>query len=128
MKYINLILIVSFLLSCSTDEQNGQTKPVIVSQVVVPEFAKVDEIVPVYVKAYAPNGCWSNLTVSLTKSKDFHYEINAKGFYNGNSICPEIYEEKDTVINMTFSTAGKYCFEANKAPFLIEHDTITVNN
>ncbi len=128
MKYINLILIVFLLLGCSKEEEKGQFEPVIVSEVVIPTSANIGVSIPIQVRAYAPNGCWSNLQINLTKSQANHYQITATGFNNGNIVCPDVLVGKVTTFNLIFSEAGEYYFQSNKTPFTILYDTIRVNN
>lgn len=128
MKYLNIILIALFLLNCSRDGEKGQFEPVFISKVEIPSYANIGVSVPIYVQAYAPNGCWSNLKISLTESKKNHYQITAMGFNNGSLVCPEILIQKDTTFNLVFKEAGEYYFQSNKAPFTIKYDTLRVNH
>jgi hypothetical protein len=127
MKYINIILIAILLLSCSREDEKGQFEPVVISKTEIPLTAKIGEVVPIHVNAYAPNGCWSNLQISLTESNENHYQITAKGFNSGGSVCPEVLIQKDTVFNLTFDRSGEYYFQSNRSPFTIMYDTIRVN-
>lgn len=128
MKYINIILIAFLLLSCSKEEEKRQFEPVVVSKVEIPSQTNIGVSVPIHVKAYAPNGCWSNLKINLTKNQENHYQIIAVGLNNGNLVCADILIQKDTTFNIIFNKAGEYYFQSNKAPFTIKHDTIRVNN
>lgn len=124
MKYTTIIFFAFFLLGCSKEDEQGQYEPVVVSETEIPSTAKIGELVTLHVKAYAPNGCWSNLQISLTKSDENHYLITAKGYNNGNLVCPDIVIQKDTVFNVSFNKVGAYYFQSNKSPFTILHDTI----
>lgn len=128
MKLLNLILIALLLFSCTKEEEKGQTKPVFVSEVVIPLFANIEESTPIHVKAYAPNGCWSNVKIYLRKTQENHYQITATGFFNGNLTCSDILIEKDTTFHLTFKSAGKYYFQSNENPLILKHDTITITN
>lgn len=128
MKYINIILITFLLWSCSKEEEKGRFEPVFVSNVEIPLSANIGVSIPIHVKAYAPNGCWSNLKINLTKNQGNHYQITAMGLNNGNLVCPEILIQKDTTFNLIFNDVGEYYFQSNKAPFTIKYDTIKVND
>ena len=127
MKYINIILIAILLLNCSREDEKGQFEPIVVSKTEIPLTAKIGEVVPIHVNAYAPNGCWSNLQISLTESNENHYQITATGFNSGSSVCTDILIQKDTVFNLTFNRGGEYYFQSNRLPFTIIYDTIRVN-
>lgn len=126
MKYTILIFFAFFLLSCSKENEKGQFEPVVVSTTEIPSTAKIGELVPIHVKAYTPNGCWSKLQISLTKNDENHYLIIAKGYNNGDLTCPDIVIQKDTVFNLSFNKVGAYFFQSNKSPFTILHDTIRI--
>lgn len=127
MKYIHIILIVILLLSCSGEDEKGQYKPIVIANTEIPLTVKIGEVVPIHVYAYASNSCWSNLQISLTESTENHYQITAKGFNSGGSVCPEVLIQKDTVFNLTFDRSGEYYFQSNRSPFTIMYDTIRVN-
>ena len=127
MKYIHIILIAILLLSCSGEDEKGQYKPIVIANTEIPLTVKIGEVVPIHVYAYAPNSCWSNLQISLTESNENHYQITAKGFNSGGSVCPEVLIQKDTVFNLTFNRSGEYYFQSNISPFTIMYDTIRVN-
>lgn len=127
MKYIHIILIAILLLSCSGEDEKGQYKPIVIANTEIPLTVKIGEVVPIHVYAYAPNSCWSNLQISLTESAENHYQITAKGFNSGGSVCPEVLIQKDTVFNLTFNRSGEYYFQSNRSPFTIMYDTIRVN-
>lgn len=126
MKYTFIILLAFFLFGCSIEGEKGQFEPVVVSTTEIPSTAKIGEVVPVYVKAYAPNGCWSKLQINLTKSDENHYLITATGYNNGDLACPDIVIQTDTVFNLSFNKAGAYYFQSNKLPFTLLHDTIRI--
>ena len=126
MKYINIILITILLLSCSREDEKGQFEPVVISKTEIPLTAKIGEVVPIHVNAYAPNGCWSNLQISLTKNNENHYQMTATGFDNESLDCNDVLIGKDTVFNLTFNRVGEFYFQSNKSPYTILYDTISV--
>ena len=127
MKYINIILIATLLLSCTREEEKGQFEPIVVSKTEIPLTAKIGEVVPIHVNAYAPSSCWSDLHISLTKNDENHYQITATGFNNESLVCNDVLIGTDTVFNLTFNRGGEYYFQSNRSPFTIIYDTIRVN-
>lgn len=129
MKHLMLIFIPLFLVcSCSKEDQKGQVLPAFVSNVIIPLSTTIGDSTPVYVQAYAPNGCWYNIRINLNETLEYHYEITATGVFNGNLVCSDVIIEGDTTFYLTFDTIGKYYFQSNRSPFEIRYDTITVVN
>lgn len=125
LAFLGLTLLL-FLYGCTEEKEQGQIGPVRISEVNFPVSVSVNEVAPIYVRAYAPNDCWSNIRINLNKQQENHYKITASGFFNGQLVCSDILIGADTTFLLTFDAPGKYYFQSNDNPFEIKYDTIEV--
>jgi len=93
----------------------------------VPDSAMTGDTVPVYARAGAPNGCWSQLELYCYPYNDTLYLVNASGLYESHDgVCPEIYVTKDSTFRFIPDTAGVYIFAAQSRSKPVMFDTLVV--
>ena len=100
--------------------------PLPVTEMLVPDSAKVQDTVAVYLKAEAPNGCWKFIVFNLDQNGSFDYEASALGAYEGFGICPAVWVTRDTTIDILPGEKGTFIFTANENGFRILADTLVV--
>lgn len=82
----------------------------------VPDSATVGEDVEIKVKGGAPNGCWSDLELTMQKENDTLYNIAGVGVYESwDGLCTDIYPLVDSTFTFKPSKAGTYKFVAYSA-------------
>lgn len=135
MRTLSLILLVSlFITSCSSlegESYSSFTGYVDINEVVIPESAYTGDEVPISVQAVAPNGCWSNLLVTMGKSMyvDTIYAISATGvFVSVNNLCADIQVVRDTTLTYKADSAGTFVFISYSAYRQPRFDTLVVTD
>ncbi|MFA6949391.1 MAG: hypothetical protein WCQ70_01785 [Lentimicrobiaceae bacterium] len=119
MKKIALFLFLLLLLNSCLDTGGNYMKYdgwIYTDQISIPDTAIVGDSISLYVKGGAPNSCWYNLVLNLTKQSDTLYYIAGTGTYEStDGLCAEIYQVVDTNFIFKPLNAGKYMFIA-KSP------------
>ncbi|MFH1119453.1 MAG: hypothetical protein V1775_06485 [Bacteroidota bacterium] len=132
LKGFPVFLLITLLIA-SCDPNGGSyekyTGYVNIVETIIPDSAFSGEEIPVHIVANAPNGCWSDLTITVGKSvlADTLYGIYATGNYESyNGLCTEILIVKDTTYLFKPDTAGTYVFVSYSASLVPCYDTISV--
>ncbi len=100
-----LVFIFAFPLlftSCLKEGSNyvSYTGYINIDQMLVPDTARVGDVVQVFARGGAPNGCWSDLELIMTKQNDSLVYITGIGhFESTDGICTDIYQ----ILDSTFS-------------------------
>lgn len=135
MRTLSLIFLVSLLLtSCSGldgESYSSFTGYVDINEVGIPDSVPAGQEVPISVQAVAPNGCWSNLVVSMGKSMyvDTIYAISATGSYvSVNNMCAQIQVVRDTTLTFKADSAGTFIFVSYSAYRQTRVDTLVVTD
>ncbi|NJO68730.1 MAG: hypothetical protein HC830_05125 [Bacteroidetes bacterium] len=68
------------------------------------------KLIPVSVRAEAPNRCWSQLKVSFTDKDQFSYIVKAYGTYRSSGLYPDNIVTHDTIIFFNPPASVKYKF------------------
>lgn len=96
-----LYILLPLLLSSCLEEGSSHVKYtgwINVDEYTLPDTAVINEYITIPVKGGAPNGCWSNLELQLTKESDSVVFITGTGIYESSTgICNEVYQLIDTV-------------------------------
>ena len=93
----------------------------------IPERSEKDELVPIFVEGYAPNGCYSNIEFQLIRKADFHYLLVGEASVRSNGTCSQEIIMSDSTIEFISSMPGTYFFQINEPPFKILNDTLIIN-
>jgi len=125
------LLTAVFMLSCDLNGESHEkfTGYVSVVETILPDSAYTGQTIPVYARATAPNGCWSDLKLYLGKSvvADTVFGISATGLYESyNGLCTEILVSEDTTFNFIPDTAGTYLFISYSSFLIPTYDTLHV--
>jgi len=125
------LLMALFIVSCDLNGESHEkfTGYVSVVETILPDSAYTGQTIPVYARAAAPNGCWSDLKLYLGKSvvADTVYGISATGLYESyNGLCTEILVSEDTTFNFKPDTAGTYLFISYSSLLVPTYDTLYV--
>ena len=129
MKIFLLFLSVASILSaCSRDDVSPRKMRVTVPITLldVDETGTANEEIQMRVRATAYNGCYSDLEILLEETDARHYILTASGKVTNSNICPENLVTRDTVIKFIPTHSDSYYFRANKNPFPILYDTLSV--
>lgn len=79
----------------------------------LPDSALVGDDVEIKVVGGAPNGCWSDLELTMQKENDSLYNIAGIGVYESwDGLCTDIYPLIDSTFTFEPSRAGTYRFIA----------------
>ncbi|MHC1775172.1 MAG: hypothetical protein AB9834_07105 [Lentimicrobium sp.] len=130
---LSLLVISAFSTSCDLQGESHEkyTSYVSITETTLPDSVIIGQTVPVYAKAMAPNGCWSDLTIFLGKSvlSDTIYAISATGLFESyNGICSEILITADTTFEFKPDTAGTFIFASYSALLVPSYDTLVVSD
>lgn len=99
-----------------------------IDEMYIPDSAMVGDTVPVYARAGAPNGCWSELELYCYPYNDTLYLVNASGLYESHDgVCPEIYVTLDSTFRFIPDSAGIYIFVAQSKSKQGFTDTLVVS-
>ena len=84
MKFIFTITLTLIIIACinCNDLYIKKTDVINISEISVPDSSLLNEIIRIYVKAEANNGCWNNLYITLNKVDDFNYQLNGYGTFS----------------------------------------------
>ncbi len=131
--FLSLLLFSVIITSCDLQGESHEkyTSYVSITETIVPDSALVGQTVPVYAKAVAPNGCWSNIRIFLGKSviADTIYAISSTGLYESyNGICAEILISADTTFEFKPDTSGIFIFASYSALLSPSYDTLVVSD
>lgn len=131
MKKLLLPLLFTLILtSCKLDSENyaHYFDYVDIESTTLPLAATVGDTVLIHTRAFAPNGCWSNLQLAFGKINDTLYAINAVGEYEStNGICPEIVVMADSTFTFKPDSAATYIFVSQSRNRKAVFDTLKVN-
>jgi hypothetical protein len=135
-KLTALSLLISMLLMLASCNPKGEsynkfTGYVSIMETIIPDSGIVGQTIPVFARASAPNGCWSDLRIYLGKSftTDTLFAISATGLYESyNGLCTEIIITADTTFEFKPDSAGTYIFVAYSSALIPSYDTIFVRD
>lgn len=132
-RYLKFLALITAMLSgCSDDNENVKPKTTHeVVEIAVLEAAatgRVGEQFEIRVRTVPNNGCWGNVSVTLSQDDDHHYTLRADGTFTVNNpgVCPDNLIVEDTIIRVSPSVAGAYYFKANSEPYVVLRDTVEV--
>ncbi len=110
MNKLLLIIASSILLtSCLKEGSNyiSYTGYISIDQLNLPDTARVGDVVQVFARGGAPNGCWSNLELMMTKQNDSVINITGIGRYETtDGICTDVYQILDSTFKYKASKPG----------------------
>ena len=117
-----------FHISCVGNQDDIVKKrlPIYIYESIVSTNGDTHQEIGIQVKAYADNGCYSDLEISLIELDNTHFLLKATGLFQSSGVCPAVIIPKDTVITFVPALEGEYFFQTNEAPFEIKRDTIEV--
>ncbi|MBK6345189.1 MAG: hypothetical protein IPN08_04900 [Bacteroidales bacterium] len=129
--FISFLLVPFIIVSCDLNGESHEkyTGYVSVVETIIPDSAWTGQSVPVYARATAPNGCWSDLKLYLGKSvvADTVYGISATGLYESyNGLCTEVLISDDTTFNFKPEVSGMYLFISYSSILEPTYDTLYV--
>ncbi len=132
LSFLSLLLPV-MLVSCDLGGESHEkyTGYVSIVETVIPDSAYTGQTVPLYARAAAPNGCWSDLRIYLGKSvsSDTLYGISATGLYESyNGLCTEILVSRDTTFSFIPDSSGTYIFISYSSFLEPSYDTLFVSD
>ena len=132
MKKIAQLFLISLLFSSCNNLDGGSyssfTDWVNVIESHVPDSTLAGQEIMISAKAQAPNGCWSGLTLYMSKYSQFIYTVNARGAYESyDGFCPGIVISADTTFKFTPDSAGLYVFVFQSPSLESEYDTLIVS-
>lgn len=129
-KLLIASILLSLLASCK-DDIIYKVDTVQIEQIQMSDTVLLNEIAQINVKAFATNGCWSDLFVTLEKEEAFTYSIKAFGTFScreGGCACADVMVSRDTIIDFQPNQKGTYIFEIlkNYSEHKTINDTLTV--
>ncbi len=131
--YSLLIPLLLILASCDPAGESHEkfTGYVSVMETIIPDSGVVGQTVPVFARASAPNGCWSDLKIFLGKSvtDDTIYGISATGLYESyNGLCTDIIISTDTTFGFKPDSSGTYIFISYSSALIPSYDSIFIRD
>ena len=135
MKKFNLfiinLMIAAFLVSCNLGGERYEkyTGYVSVVETIIPDSAVAGQTIPLYARATAPNGCWSDIKIHLGKATfaDTVYGISSTGLYESyDNLCFEILVSADTTFHFKPDSSGTYLFISYSSLLEPRYDTLYV--
>ncbi|HLN53089.1 MAG TPA: hypothetical protein VK212_05230 [Lentimicrobium sp.] len=82
-----------------------------IDTLLVQDTARLGDTVDISVRGGAPNGCWSNLELMLTKENDSLVFLTGIGLFESrDGICADIYQNIDSVFSYKPADTGKIVF------------------
>lgn len=130
MKKLFVLFLLPFIFSSCLEEGTNHVKYtgwIIIDEFSLPDTALVGQYINIPVKGGAPNGCWSDLELQLTKESDSTVYITGTGtFESTNGICNDIYQNTDTVFEFKPVKTGVLKFTAFSAGGSEEVDSLIV--
>lgn len=113
------LLVLPLLLTSCLEEGSNYTKftgYINIDKMTLPDSASVGDTIQIAVKGGAPNGCWSNLELTMTKLNDSLVSFTGIGLFEStDGICTEIYQTIDSSFDFIPKTPGKWQFYAHSA-------------
>jgi hypothetical protein len=114
MKKVIFILVFPLLItSCLKEGSNyiSYTGYINIDMVTVPDTARVGDLVEVFARGGAPNGCWSDLELFMSEQNDSVIIITGIGHYEStDGICTDIYQILDSTFTYKAEVPGKIKF------------------
>jgi len=129
LQLLFLALLILAMVSCKLDGENYSRyyEFVNIDETIMQDSATVGDTVGIFVRAGAPNGCWSDLVINYYPFNDTIYLINSVGFYESyDGICPEIYVTKDSTFKFIADSAGTFIFASQSRTKPAKFDTLVV--
>jgi hypothetical protein len=130
MKKIVYLVIALLAISCLKNGESSYyvrtTARVPIVLVDIPDTTAVNQYGEIRAKAEASNGCWHNLSFTLTDISDFEYNLEAFGVFESTGYCEDIKVYADTTIAFKPTKTGIYKFNVTKSQDLIVADTMIV--
>lgn len=119
------------LASCNPtgDSYEKFTGYVSVIETIIPDSGVIGQTVPIFARASAPNGCWSDLKIFLGKSvtEDTIWGISATGLYESyNGLCTDIVISADTTFGFKPDSSGTYIFISYSSALIPSYDSIFI--
>jgi hypothetical protein len=136
MKLKAFSLFMSMLLIFTSCNPTGEsydkfTGYVSIMETIIPDSGLVGQTIPVFARASAPNGCWSDLEIFFEKSEtnDTIYGIFATGLYESyNGLCTDIVISADSTFSFKPGSSGTYIFISYSSALLHSYDTIFIRD
>lgn len=130
---LGLLSLSIFTNSCDLQGESHEkyTGYVSITETTLPDSAFIGQTVPVYAKAVAPNGCWSDLKIFLGKSvtADTIFAISATGLFESyNGLCSEVLISADTTFEFKPDTTGTFIFASYSSLLFPTYDTLVVSD
>lgn len=117
---------LSLFQSCNDESDDGRIAVEIVSTG-IPKTAAINFPHEIPVEAQAPNGCYSDLLITLTRLDVYSYRLAATGYYNGGNVCPSVIVTARDTLLFTPEQSGEYYIQVQRAPGNIITDTLWVD-
>lgn len=112
-KLVFIFALPLLLTSCLKEGSNyiSYTGYINIDQITVPDTARVGDVVQISARGGAPNGCWSDLELIMTKQNDSVVNITGIGhFESTDGICPDIYQILDSTFSYKAAKPGTIKF------------------
>jgi hypothetical protein len=131
--YSLLVPMILILASCNPvgESYDKFTGYVNIMETIIPDSGVVGQTIPVFARASAPNGCWSDLKIFFGKSEteDTIYGISATGLYESyNGLCTDIVISADTTFEFKPDSPGTYIFISYSSAFIPAYDSIFIKD
>jgi hypothetical protein len=117
------------MISCLKEGSNHlkYTGSIYITKMTLPDSAKVGDIINVDVTGGGPNGCWTNLELSLKKSNDSLVLIYGSGIYEStDGICSDYLPTVDSTFKFKVTRTGSYMFVAHSPDNQVIIDSVFV--
>lgn len=136
MKLKALSLLMPMLLILASCDPSGEsyekfTGYVSIVETNIPDSGVVGQTVPIFARASAPNGCWSDLKIYFGKSEtiDTIYGISSTGLYESqNGLCTDIIISADTTFGFKPDSSGTYIFISYSSALIPTYDSIFIRD
>jgi hypothetical protein len=130
MKILAYLVIGLLAISCLKQGENSYyvrtTARAPIVLVDIPDTTTVNQYTEITARAEVPNGCWHDLSFTLTDRSDFEYDLEAFGVFESTGFCEDIKISADTTIAFKPTKTGIYKFNVAKSQDLIVADTMIV--
>lgn len=128
---IRSVLLAVLFCSCSRDTPDLPDTVLVdltITQTNTPATGTRNQPIISSVKMTAPDLCYRFSLFQVVQENPLVYTINAKGTYPRQPTgCPAAVYNKDTLLSIPTSLAGKYVLRFYNGTSLFKSDTVTVN-
>lgn len=119
MKKMILFLVLPLLMTSCLDKGSNYTRftgNINIDKMTLPDSASIGDTIQIAVKGGAPNGCWSELELTMNELNDSLIAFSGIGLFEStDGICTEIYQTVDSSFDFIPKKAGKWQFYAYSA-------------